>query len=50
MSELKVSHPVAGVDFPGTYHQVQACFPDNASCVAYLAGTLVTAFWDDQSG
>lgn len=50
MSELKVSHPVAGVDYPGTYHQVQACFPDNASCVAYLAGTLVTAFWDDQSG
>jgi len=25
------------VDYPGTYQQLQAWFPDNASCVAYLA-------------
>ena len=37
MSEPKASHPVAGVDYPGTYQQLQAWFPDNASCVAYLA-------------
>ncbi len=36
MSEPKASHPVAGVDYPGTYQQPQSWFPDNASCVAYL--------------
>ena len=36
MSEPKASDPVAGVDYPGTYQQLQSWFPDNASCVAYL--------------
>jgi hypothetical protein len=37
VSEPKALHPVAGVDYPGMYQQLQAWFPDNASCVAFLA-------------
>lgn len=29
-------HPVAGIDYPGTYQQLLEWFPDDAACVAYL--------------
>jgi hypothetical protein len=29
--------PVAGRDYPGTYQQLVAWFPDDQSCVDYLA-------------
>lgn len=29
-------HPTAGVDYPGTYQELLAWFPDNGSCIAYL--------------
>jgi transposase-like protein len=30
-------HPVAGVDYPQTYQQLQRWFPDDAACLEYLA-------------
>jgi len=30
--------PVGGVDYPKTYQQLQAWFPDDAACLEYLAG------------
>ena len=30
-------HPEAGVDFPSTYQDLMAWFPDNSSCLEYLA-------------
>ncbi len=29
-------HPVAGVDYPGTYQDLLEWFPDNRACIAYL--------------
>jgi transposase-like protein len=29
-------HPVAGVDYPGTYQQLLEWFPNDAACIAYL--------------
>nr|WP_235677791.1 transposase [Mycolicibacterium sarraceniae] len=29
--------PVGGVDYPRTYQEFRAWFPDDASCAAYLA-------------
>ena len=31
------TNPVRGVDYPGTYQQLQAWFPDNQACLDYLA-------------
>ena len=33
-----VAKPVRGVDYPGTYQQLLAWFPDDAACLHYLAG------------
>lgn len=33
-----VEKPVAGVDYPSTYQQLLAWFPDDEACVDYLAG------------
>ena len=30
--------PVSGVDYPSTFQQLQSWFPDEASCITYLAG------------
>lgn len=32
----KPQHPVAGADYPGTYQELLAWFPDDAACAAYL--------------
>lgn len=32
----EVEHPVAGVDYPGTYPELLDWFPDNPACVEYL--------------
>ena len=32
------ANPVRGVDYPATYQQLLEWFPDNQSCLAYLAG------------
>jgi transposase-like protein len=32
-----VANPVRGVDYPGTYQQLQAWFPDDQACLDYLA-------------
>jgi len=36
MSEPVLSHPVGGVDYPRTFQELQAWFPDDAACLAYL--------------
>jgi transposase-like protein len=36
-------HPVAEVDYPGTYQQLLEWFPDDAACIAYLE----TLRWPD---
>lgn len=38
MSEQVQAHPVGGVDYPRTFQEFLAWFPDDASCLAYLAG------------
>ena len=32
-----VANPVRGVDYPATYQQLLAWFPDNQACLEYLA-------------
>ena len=32
------AHPVSGVDYPRTYQQLLKWFPDDESCLRYLAG------------
>ena len=32
------ANPVRGVDYPTTYQQLLEWFPDNQSCLDYLAG------------
>lgn len=36
MSEPVSAHPVGGIDYPRTFQELLECFPDNASCLAYL--------------
>jgi transposase-like protein len=36
-------HPVAGVDYPGTYQELLAWFPDNRACLEYLERLRWTA-------
>lgn len=36
MSAKVGAHPVRGVDYPGTFQELLAWFPDDASCLAYL--------------
>lgn len=36
MSEGLSAHPVGGVDYPETFQALQAWFPDDAACLAYL--------------
>jgi len=31
------AHPEAGVDYPGTYQELLAWFPDDGACLGYLA-------------
>jgi transposase-like protein len=38
MSEKMAAHPVGGVDYPQTFQQLLAWFPDDAACLDYLAG------------
>jgi transposase-like protein len=38
MTANEGSMPVRGVDYPGTFQQLTRWFPDDASCVEYLAG------------
>ena len=33
-----VANPVRGIDYPGTYQQLLAWFPDDPACLDYLAG------------
>ena len=33
---VTAEHPVAGVDYPGTYQQLLEWFPNDAACIAYL--------------
>ena len=35
--EFVAGGPVGGVDYPRTYQEFRAWFPDDASCAAYLA-------------
>ena len=37
MSEPVRSHPVGGVDYPRTFQELQAWFPDDQACLQYLA-------------
>ena len=37
MAEQVRPHPVGGVDYPQTFQQLLAWFPDDASCLEYLA-------------
>jgi transposase-like protein len=37
VSDSKPAHPVAGVDYPKTWQQVREWFPDEVSCLDYLA-------------
>jgi transposase-like protein len=37
VSDSQGPHPVAGVDYPRTFQQVRAWFPDESSCLEYLA-------------
>jgi hypothetical protein len=36
MSEAIPAHPVGGIDYPQTFQALQAWFPDDAACLAYL--------------
>lgn len=36
MSEPVAAHPVGGVDYPRTFQELLAWFPDDAACVGYL--------------
>jgi transposase-like protein len=36
MSELVSGHPIGGVDYPRTFQELLAWFPDDAACLAYL--------------
>lgn len=38
MGELETRHPVTGVDYPGTWKEFLAWFPDDAACLSYLSG------------
>jgi predicted RNA-binding Zn-ribbon protein involved in translation (DUF1610 family) len=38
MAEVVRTHPVGGVDYPNTFQQLLAWFPDDAACLNYLAG------------
>lgn len=38
MTEPTRAHPVGGVDYPRTFQELLAWFPDDESCLAYLAG------------
>lgn len=35
--ECAEARPVAGVDYPRTYQQLQGWFPDDSACLDYLA-------------
>ena len=37
MSEPIRPHPVGGVDYPRTFQELQAWFPDDQACLNYLA-------------
>ena len=37
MDAADAGHPVAGVDYPRTFQQVQRWFPDDVACLEYLA-------------
>ena len=37
MAEVVRTHPVGGVDYPNTFQQLLAWFPDDAACLNYLA-------------
>ena len=37
MAEMVPAHPVGGVDYPKTFQQLLAWFPDDESCLNYLA-------------
>lgn len=37
MSAMVLRHPVGGVDYPQTYQELLAWFPDDAACLSYLA-------------
>ena len=56
-------HPVAGVDYPGNWHELLAWFPDDAACLRYLerlrwgdgfvcrfCGTVDGGFWQMADG
>ncbi len=36
MVELESRHPVVGIDYPGTWREFLAWFPDDAACLSYL--------------
>src|SRR5665647_882249 len=38
MAEMVAAHPVGGVDYPKTFQQLLAWFPDDEACLSYLAG------------
>ena len=38
MAEAGRAHPVGGVDYPRTFQQLLAWFPDDSACLDYLAG------------
>lgn len=38
MAEKLRTHPVGGVDYPKTFQQLLAWFPDDVACLNYLAG------------
>lgn len=37
MSEFEHSSPVAGIDYPGTFQELLAWFPDDDACLLYLS-------------